>query len=143
MVPPWPAALAAVLVAACASTSPGPPRAVFPEPSAIPVVELDNAADGTKVTLKRGGELKVLLDAIPSTGFQWQEPAKVAPTLVELGARIYVGKGSDPRNVGAGGWNVFRFRAEQSGKLTLQFEYRRPWETVPPAKIVRYEVSVE
>jgi hypothetical protein len=41
------------------------------------------------------------------------------------------------------GWNVFRFRAERSGKVTLVFEYG-PFDMAAPAtKVVRYEISVE
>ena len=113
-------------------------------PQAPPVQEIDNVADGTPVTLKRGGELKVVLDANVTTGFQWQATAKPEPVLSPIGGGIYVGKGADPRNVGAGGLNVFRFRGENPGTVTLQFEYRRGWEAgVAPAKVVRYPVTVQ
>ena len=70
-------------------------------------------------------------------------PPNGAPVLAPVGQRVYAPKSADIQNVGAGGINVFRFRGEQPGKVTLQFEYRRPWETVPAARTVRYEVTVE
>jgi predicted secreted protein len=126
------------------------PAAPAPEsrrlPAAVPVasVDLDNAADGARATIKRGTEVKIVLDANITTGFQWQEvPPNGAPVLAPVGQRVYAPKSADIQNVGAGGINVFRFRGEQPGKVTLQFDYRRPWETVPPAKTVRYDVTVE
>ena len=47
-------------------------------------------------------------------------------------------------NIGAGGMNIFGFRAESPGQVKLQFDYPRPWEaTVPPAKMLRYDVVVQ
>ena len=116
---------------------------MLPAPAPATSVELDNAADGTRVTIRRGAEVKVILDANVTTGFQWQVPPNAAPVLAPIGERIYLGRSADPRSTGGGGMNIFRFRGEQPGRVTLQFDYRRAWETVPPAKTVRYEVTVE
>lgn len=138
-----------LLLAACAGPAPATPPAPPALPAApaaaaaTPNVDLDNAADGTRVTLARGAEVKVILDANASTGFQWQLVGDAAPQLAAVGTRVYVSRG-DPRAMGAGGINVFRFRGEQPGEATLQFEYRRPWETgVPAAKTIRYPVTVQ
>jgi predicted secreted protein len=112
-------------------------------PPAPEMVDLENPPTGTPIRVRKGGEVKLVLDSMPSTGFQWQGPPTVAPTLSPIGTRAFVPKVADPRNVGAGGFDVFRYRAEQPGKVALQFEYRRVWETIPPAKTLRYEVMVE
>lgn len=132
---------ATLLLAACAATSP-PPTPAAPAPAASANVDLDNAADGARVSVKRGAELNVILDGNASTGFQWQTPTRYAPVLSPIGERIFVPKG-DPRAVGSGGMNIFRFRAEQAGQLTMQFDYKRSFETLPPARTVRYTVTVE
>ena len=144
---------AALLAAACASPAPQAPapgalptdtHRVLPPPSAVTSVDLENAADGTKITLARGNELKVMLDANPAgTGTQWRRPKDFAPVLAQIGDRIYINKGPDARLVGAGGLNVFRFRAEQSGKVTLTFEFGALDLASPVTKAVRYEVTVE
>jgi predicted secreted protein len=55
-----------------------------------------------------------------------------------------VGKAADPRHLGAGGINIFRFRAEQPGNAMLEFAYSRVWEKeAAPAKVLRYEVIVQ
>lgn len=115
-----------------------------PLPPAVSKGELDNAADGARIVLLRGGELMVKLDANVATGFQWQMPGKVEPVLSPIGQPIYVGKAADPRNLGAGGINIFRFRAEQPGNVIMEFAYRRVWEKgAAPAKVLRYEVIVQ
>jgi predicted secreted protein len=132
------AAIAAAALAACAYL-PKPPQDQ-PATPAPTMVELDNAATGAQVRLAKGGEIKVVLDSNPTTGFQWQAAPKFAPTLSPIGGRAYVAKGSV---MGAGGVDIFRYRGEQPGKVALEFEYRRAWETVAPAKTMRYEVTVE
>jgi inhibitor of cysteine peptidase len=113
------------------------------EPPAVEAGELTNAADGTRIAIKRGGELKVILDTNITTGFQWQSPTNPAPVMSAIGTPAYVGKAVEPRSVGSGGMNIFRFRADSPGQVVLQFEYRRSWETaVPPAKTLRYVVVV-
>ena len=131
------ALVALVLVIGACSTAPsGPP--------AVDNGELTNAADGTRIAIKRGGELKVVLDANITTGYQWQSPTHPAPVMSAIGAPVYVGKAADPRFVGGGGANIFRFRADSPGQIALQFDYRRPGESsVPPAKTLRYDVVVQ
>jgi predicted secreted protein len=127
---------ALTLITACAT----PPSA----PPAVEKGELTNAADGTRIAIKRGGELKVVLDANITTGFQWQSPTNPTPAMAAIGTPIYVGTAADSQKVGQGGTNIFRFRADNPGHVVLQFDYRRPWETsVAPAKTVRYDVVVE
>ena len=145
-------AVAAILAAACASPEPQRPapgalptdtHRVLPPAKAAASVDLDNAADGTKVTLSRGQEVKVMLDAQALAGLQWRAPKGFAPVLSQIGDRIFLSKGLDPRYLGGGGWNVFRYRAERSGKVTLAFDYG-PFDAAAPAtKTVRYEITVE
>jgi len=147
------AVLALALVATACATAPAPPTAAAsPAAPAAPTAaaaatekgELDNAPDGASITIKRGGELMVKLDTNLTTGFQWtMGPAASGPPLSMIGNPIYVNKGSEPRFLGAGGSNVFRFKAEQAGQVMLQFDHKRPWETgAAPAKSVRYTVVV-
>ena len=143
--------IAALLAAGCASSAPpSAPGAlptdthrVLPPAQAATSVDLENAADGTKVTLARGQEIKVLLDAQALAGLQWRPPKAFAPVLSQIGERIFLSKGLDPRYLGGGGWNVFRYRAERSGKVTLMFDYGPFDLAAPSTKTVRYEITVE
>ena len=140
----WMAA-AALAVAACATqpSTPQSPASGAATTKAAAVLELDNAADRTRVTLKRGDELKVMLDAQALAGLQWRLPKDFTPVLSQIGERIFLSKGLDPRNLGGGGINVFRYRAERSGKVTLTFDYGPFDLNAPTTRSVRYEVTVE
>jgi inhibitor of cysteine peptidase len=124
-----------LLLAACATV---------PAMAAVASGELENAADGTRISIKRGGELKVLLDANITTGYQWQSPTRTEPVLAPAGEPVYAPRTTATPMAGAGGTTTFRFRADNPGSVILQFDYRRPWETaVPPARTLRYVVTVE
>lgn len=59
----------------------------------------------------------------PSTGYEWQ--ASADSNYLELRSREFVlGAGA----VGAGGRNLFHFRALRAGETEVLFEYRRSWE---------------
>ncbi|GAJ04548.1 unnamed protein product, partial [marine sediment metagenome] len=49
----------------------------------------------------------------------------------------------EPPLVGAGGWEIFRFKAISAGQMTLQLVYRRSWEEgVEPINTFSIEVVV-
>ena len=123
-----------LLLAGCATSSSGP--------QAVEKGELTNAADGTVIAIKRGGELKVVLDTNPTMNLPWEGDANVGPALAPIGQRIYVGKGMNSYDITAGGFNIFRYRAEQPGQVTLHFASRRPEESAP-SRTLHYEVTVE
>lgn len=95
------------------------------------------------VSLKVGAVLEVRLEANHTTGYSWVFAPAVNPVLIRQGKAVYqehVAGGT----VGAGGVEVWRFKAVKAGKQGLQFEYRRPWEKgSPPAKVVTFAVTVE
>ena len=120
-----------------------PSFAVFPGQSKTSVVELINPANGTRIALKAGNELKLMLDADPTNSMQWVSETKVAPVLSPIGQRAFVSKSSNVVDLTAGGWNIFRFKAEKPGNLTLTFEAKRTDQAGPALRTVRYEVTVE
>jgi inhibitor of cysteine peptidase len=132
--------LAGTAIALAACTLPQPRDESLPPPPTL--VDLDAKGSGAQVRVAKGGEVRVALDSNPSSGFLWQGPPNVGPVLAPIGARSHVPGSTDP-NLGAGGKDLFRYRAEQPGKVTLTFDYRRVWEMIPPARTVKYEVTVE
>src|SRR5580704_13118580 len=95
------------------------------------------------VSLRVGAVLEVRLEANHTTGYSWVFAPAVNPVLMRQGKAVYqehVAGGT----VGAGGVEVWRFKAVKAGKQGLQFEYRRPWEKgTPPVKMVTFSVTVE
>lgn len=121
------------------------PAAANPAPAAPAkeFVELTNPADGTRIAVKKGGELKLIIDARPVNQLQWKQAAPVAPVLSPIGERAYVSKSTNPLDLAAGGWNIFRYRADQAGTATLVLELAATDVPQPAARVVRYQVTVE
>jgi inhibitor of cysteine peptidase len=69
-----------------------------------------------------GETFAVRLAGNPTTGYTWQ--ASVDSPNLEL-----VGQEFEPagEGIGAGGHEVFRFRALAAGETEIVLEYRRPW----------------
>ena len=95
------------------------------------------------VSLKVGAVLEVRLEANHTTGYSWVFAPAVNLVLMRQGRTVYQEHAAGS-TVGAGGVEVWRFKAMKAGRQGLQFEYRRPWEKgAPPAKIVTFSVTVE
>jgi predicted secreted protein len=95
------------------------------------------------VSVKVGAVLEVRLEANHTTGYSWVFAPAVNPVLMRQGKTVYQEHVAGS-SVGAGGVEVWRFKAMKVGKQGLQFEYRRPWEKgSPPAKVVMFNVTVE
>jgi predicted secreted protein len=142
-----PVAPAAAPAAAAAPRSPDPVSAQPPagtQANAVPGVELTNATDGRKVTVRRGGEVKLVLDLNGIYELAWEMEKKVEPTLSPIGERIYVtnGRNSNPYDVLAGGYSIYRFRAEQPGTVALQLSKHSRADGKTLAT-VHYDVTVE
>ena len=131
-----------VAVAACMSPPLTPMSRLAPVTPAPR--EVTALMDGATITLKRKQELIVALDANPTTGYRWTAKQNVAGLLEAVGEPSFAARPGDSRLVGAGGVTTFRFRAVDAGSTALVLTYRRPWEAnLPPAKTLRYEITVE
>lgn len=120
------------------SSQPPPGMTVTPVES----VELTNATDGRKVTVKRGNEVKLVLDLNPVQELAWELEKAPAPTLDQIGERIYIGRGSNGYDILAGGVSIYRFRAEQPGTATLTLTKHSRADGKALAT-VHYDVTVE
>jgi inhibitor of cysteine peptidase len=71
-----------------------------------------------------GETFSIELDGNATTGYEW-EPQLSDDTL-RLVERRYQPAGT---GVGAGGKEIFTFETVKSGRASVSFEYKRPWET--------------
>jgi inhibitor of cysteine peptidase len=95
------------------------------------------------VNLKAGALLEVRLESNHTTGYSWIAAPVANPVLMMQGKASYQ-ENAAAGKMGAGGVEVWRFKAVKAGKQGLQFEYRKPWEKgSPPAKVVTFSVTVE
>jgi len=115
----------------------------------IPPVELeeinvDEKDDGSQVELEQGRILVVTLESNPTTGYRWEQVETQESILQQMGeAEFKPSETGGPPLVGAGGWEIFRFKAISAGQMTLQLVYHRPWEEgVEPLKTFSLQVVV-
>ena len=98
--------------------------------------------NGGSVAVRQGAPLVINLDE-PATGYGWARTGDPGAALWWIGGPDFTPDPLPAGMMGIGGTATFRFRAETPGTATLEFAYRRFGETnVPPAKVVRYDVSV-
>jgi inhibitor of cysteine peptidase len=70
----------------------------------------------------------IALESNPTTGYSWQ--ASYDETVLELVEESYEpGEYAKQGIVGAGGTELFRFRALKSGQTEITMVYKRPWKT--------------
>ena len=118
----------ALILAACSGSAP------------VGMQGASSSSDGSTIETAVGDDFGITLASNASTGFSWKvEFEKEVITLVN---NEYV-----PPAVqmpGAGGKQIFIFRASKKGTQTLTFTYARPWEKdVPPAETRVITVHVQ
>ena len=90
-----------------------------------------------------GQILVVTLESNPSTGYRWKQAENNESILEQLGeAEFKSSEEGEPPLVGAGGWEIFRFKAVSAGQMSFLFFYHRYWEDVEPLKTFSIQVVV-
>jgi len=107
-------------------------------------VNVNEEDDGSQVELEQGQVLVVTLESNPTTGYGWEVVETQESILQQMGeAEFKQSQTGEPPLVGAGGWEIFRFKTISAGKMTLQLVYRRSWEEgVEPLKTFTLQVVV-
>jgi len=89
-----------------------------------------------------GETFNLTLDSNITTGFSWRMPVAPAGGIVVFLGSKYLPP-SVPR-LGAGGREVWSFRALKTGQTRIRLDYVRPWEKdVPPAATEVYRIVVK
>jgi len=106
-------------------------------------LNLTEQENGKDLWMDRGDLLVFRLPSNPSTGYSWSVAASKPGLLLQQGeAACEIPKSAKGR-VGAGGPEVWRFRAVRAGTLTLTFSYARVWEKgVPPVRTLTWPVTI-
>ena len=113
-------------------------------PVEVEEVNVDEEDDGSQVELEQDQILVVTLESNPTTGYLWEVAETQESILEQMGeAEFKQSETGGPPLVGAGGWEIFRFKAISAGEMTLQLVYHRPWEEgVEPLKTFSLQVVV-
>jgi len=88
---------------------------------------------GKQIELSAGDSLVVTLDSNPSTGFSWSLAGISDGAVIEKVGNEY--RAPETQLIGAGGQEIWMFKALEKGSTTIELKYSRPWETgVEPAE---------
>jgi inhibitor of cysteine peptidase len=102
-------------------------------------VEMVNAT-GTEV--KVGQEFTITLESNRTTGFQWQLAKPLDESVVRLVSSNY--QAPTTNAIGAGGKEIWTFKAVGAGKAEIALEYVQPWEQdVDPAIEQTYTITIK
>jgi inhibitor of cysteine peptidase len=89
-----------------------------------------------------GGTFLIVLDSNPSTGYQWQLTQSPNREFLKLINSTY--RAPITELAGAGGKEIWSFKALSVGQRTIVFEYVRPWEkNKEPLKSVIFTVNIQ
>jgi predicted secreted protein len=103
-------------------------------------VMLGAGDNGRKIELNKGQTLVITLEANPTTGYTWEAAEFDEHVLRQVGEIEFQPESSA---IGAGGVQILRFEAVNSGKTSLKLVYHRPWEkNVKPLKTFSLQVIV-
>ena len=72
-------------------------------------------------------DIVIALESNPTTGYSWE--ASYDQTQLELVDQSYEPGENAEGLVGAGGTDIFRFKALKSGQTQITMSYKRSWET--------------
>jgi predicted secreted protein len=102
------------------------------------ITELDS---GSRVTLRRGDRLMVLLAGNPTTGYSWSDTLAFEYAAVRATEDVEF-RPDSAGLLGAGGFFFFRYLAFDVGLQEFRFGYQRPWESVEPISTLTFSVDV-
>lgn len=120
--------LLAVVLTGCAERSASP-------------VEATQKDNGTVQALLVDQQLRVSLDANPTTGYTWAVDGELPPQLEQQGEPVYTAASGA---IGAGGTEVWVFKGVSAGTGALKLKYWRSFEpTTAPEETFELTVDVK
>ena len=113
-----------------------------PQPAA-PTPTLEPTAIPGMINTAAGQEFPITLESNRTTGYQWQLAKPLDEAILKLVGSEYRTPESKPGLVGAGGQEVWTFKAVGKGRTEISLKYVRPWEKDgKPAKEQSYTIVV-
>lgn len=97
--------------------------------------------DSSPIRVEVGISFHIVLDSNATTGYSWRLAERPDNGVVEDRGERYLPPSTTRR--GAGGKEIWSFRAVGVGEALIKLEYIRPWETgKPPARTREFTVIV-
>src|ERR1035437_8662366 len=96
---------------------------------------------GEPIQVKAGQNFTIRMESNPTTGYGWQL-SKALDNKISLVTNAYIPP--DSKLMGAGGHEVWTFKAIEQGQAEISMKYVRPWEQdKPPARTNVFTVIVK
>jgi len=86
---------------------------------------ITQAQNQSKVRVKKDASFQLLLNANPTTGFDWRI-VSYDSAIIQIKQKSFIQ--SETHRMGAPGKQVFKFKAIAAGATDLRLIYARPWE---------------
>jgi len=103
-------------------------------------VQLYQIDNGRTIKMEPDDTLKIVLDANPTTGYQWKALPWDTEIIEQIDKPVYKSKSEA---IGSGGELTFYFKALSTGQTPLKFIYFRAFEKdVPPIKSFKVNIVV-
>ncbi len=113
---------------------------LLPGCSAGNPIQLYQIDSGRVIKMKLGDTLEIVLDANPTTGYQWKALPWDTEVIEQIDKPVYK---SRSEAIGSGGELTFYFKALSTGQTPLEFIYFRDFEkNVPPIKSFKVTIVV-
>jgi inhibitor of cysteine peptidase len=94
------------------------------------------------VTVNEGNRFSIELPSNATTGYSWEFGAPIDGNYLTLLKTDYINPNSTL--VGAGGTQVWIFKAVHPGSTSVLLEYKRPWEVnVDPIQTAQFNVTIQ
>ncbi len=106
----------------------------------VKTITIDN--NGGYVYINKGDELKLILESNKTTGYSWNYVEKPDPSVLVQTSHEYITNKTSKIIDGAGGREVWTYKAAGSGTTIINLAYSRVWESIPPAKTFVIKVIV-
>ena len=90
------------------------------------LVCINGCSSGNTLRVRVGEEFRITLDSNPTTGYRWSLAQPIDKKILNLVSTEYIAPETD--RVGAGGHEIWIFRAIGRGSGTIALKYIRPWE---------------
>lgn len=102
----------------------------------------EDTAPRSPIHAKAGEIISITLDSNPTTGYRWQLSTPLDEKVLKIISSEY--RMPETHIVGAGGKEVWTFKALSTGQTTIVFEYMRPWEKdKEPAKKATFTINIQ
>ncbi len=113
---------------------------LLPGCSAGNPIQLYQIDSGRVIKMNPGDTLEIVLDANPTTGYQWKALPWDTKVIEQIDKPVYK---SRSEAIGSGGELTFYFKALSTGQTPLEFIYFRDFEkNVPPIKSFKVTIVV-